>query len=381
MANAIDSKTKRNKLKPRREPYWARLRHGGAVGYRKPESGEGAWIGRWRNEKGKHRYRSFGHFDDYYQAAKAVSAWLDSCAYGATPKAVTVKSACELYVQSLRASGKEAAAKDAEGRFNRLVNDNTIGEIVLDKLRSDHVRNWLNSQVVVSDTATEEDTRRSKDSANRNLASLKAALNRAFSDSLVASDTAWRTVGKFQKVSKGRQAAYLARHQRNRLLQACSPDLENFVKAVLLTGARPGELAALRVCDFNRHQGVVLFPSGKVGSRPAQLSSEATALFATVTRDRVGSAPLLLRADGKKWGKDSWKEPFRLAARQALLPDNVVMYSLRHTAISEMIMGGMDTFVVSRLTGTSVAMIEKTYGHLKQSFIKEKLDGIQMLGD
>ena len=103
--------------------------------------------------------------------------------------------------------------------------------------------------------------------------------------------------------------------------------------------------------------------------------------FSNLIQDRIGNAPLLVRADGKKWGKDSWKEPFRTATRKADLPDDVVLYSLRHTAISEMIMGSMGSFIVSRLTGTSVAMIEKTYGHLKQSFIKEKLDGVQLVAD
>jgi len=37
MANAIDSKTKRDKLTPRREPYWAPLQKGAAVGFLRPK--------------------------------------------------------------------------------------------------------------------------------------------------------------------------------------------------------------------------------------------------------------------------------------------------------------------------------------------------------
>src|SRR5690606_9678616 len=235
----------------------------------------------------------------------------DSCAYGTTPKAVTVKSVCETYVKNLSASGKSAAAKDAEGRFKRLVYGNEIGDLLLDKLRSDHLRSWLNNQVAQSEAAGEEEIRRSKDSANRNLASLKAALNSAFNDNLVHSDIAWRTVGKFPKVSKGRTSAYLDMAQRKALLAACPHDLALLVRAILLTGARPGELAALRVPDFNKHQGVVLFPKGKIGARSAQLSSDAIGFFTELTKDRIGNTPLLLRADGKMWGKDAWKEPFR----------------------------------------------------------------------
>ncbi len=55
MSNEIDSKTKRDKLAPRREPYWAPLQKGAAVGFRKLENGTGTWIARWRDEEGKQK--------------------------------------------------------------------------------------------------------------------------------------------------------------------------------------------------------------------------------------------------------------------------------------------------------------------------------------
>jgi integrase len=39
-------------------------------------------------------------------------------------------------------------------------------------------------------------------------------------------------------------------------------------------------------------------------------------------------------------------------------------YALRHTFISEAIAAGISTFEISRMAGTSVLQIEKTYGHL-----------------
>jgi hypothetical protein len=44
-----------------------------------------------------------------------------------------------------------------------------------------------------------------------------------------------------------------------------------------------------------------------------------------------------------------------------------------------MILGGMDSFIVAKLTGTSVAMIEANYGHLRHSVVSAKLDRIAML--
>ena len=97
-----------------------------------------------------------------------------------------------------------------------------------------------------------------------------------------------------------------------------------------------------------------------------------------MSQSKTPSAPLLTTNYGQAWNKDSWKKPFREAASKANLPAGVVLYSLRHTAISEMIMGGMDAFMVAKLTGTSVAMIEKNYGHLSHDVVIAKLDKLRM---
>ena len=79
MSNAIDSKTKRDKLTPRREPYWSPLQKGAAVGFRKLETGDGTWIARWRDDEGKQKYRALGNLEKFDDAAKAARAWVDSC--------------------------------------------------------------------------------------------------------------------------------------------------------------------------------------------------------------------------------------------------------------------------------------------------------------
>jgi len=45
-------------------------------------------------------------------------------------------------------------------------------------------------------------------------------------------------------------------------------------------------------------------------------------------------------------------------------PNRVSNYRWRHTAISSLLMQGVDVATVAKFTGTSVAMIERTYGHL-----------------
>lgn len=378
MANDIDSKTKRDKLAPRREPYWSPLQKGAAVGFRKLDNGNGTWVARWRDDEGKQKYRALGEFDKFDEAAKAARAWVESCETGAKPGVTTVKEACEDYVKALRAEGRHSTAKDAEGRFTRLVYEASIGKLPIDKLRATNVSAWLNDQIEDDEDADEEDVRRSKDSANRNLATLKAALNRARQHRLVATDAGWATVQKFPKVGAARSDAFLSIEQRKALFDACPTDLAQFVKAALLTGARPGELAALNAGDFDKKLGALTL-TGKTGRRTVAVSAAAAAFLAEACKDKLPAAPMFVTGYGTRWNKDAWKKVFKSAADAAKLPDTVVMYSLRHTAISEMILADMDSFIVAKLTGTSVAMIEANYGHLRHGVVAAKLDRIAML--
>lgn len=378
MSNAIDSKTKRDRLAPRREPYWNPLQKGAAVGFRKLEAGDGTWIARWRDDEGKQKYRALGNFEEFDGAAKAARAWVESCEGGASHKATTVKEACEAYVTVLENEGRKTTAKDAEGRFKRLVYGDTIGKLALDKLRTSHLAKWMNDQIDDDDEADDDDIRRSKDSANRNTATLRAALNLALKNRLVASDAGWKTVKLFPKVKSRRKDAFLSMDQRKALITACPDDLATLVKAMLLTGARPGELASLNASDFDKRLGSLTL-RGKTGERTVAISTAAAAFFAEVGKDKIGAAPMLATSYGQRWNKDSWKKIFKEATEAAKLPSAVVMYSLRHTAISEMILAGMDSFIVAKLAGTSVAMIEANYGHLKHSVVTAKLDAVAML--
>jgi integrase len=378
MANSLDSKTKREKLIPRREPYWEPLKKGAAIGFRKLEQGEGTWVARWRDDDGKQKYRALGNYDKYDDAASAAREWITSCEQGASPKVTTVKEACESYVAAIKAEGRKSTATDAEGRFTRLVYADSIGKLALDKLKTTHISKWMNAQIDQDDDADEEDIRRSKDTANRNLATLKAALNQALHNRLVSTDAGWKTVRAFPKVGARRKDAFLSLEQRKSLLDACEEDLKLLVKGLLLTGARPGELATLNACDFDKRLGSLTL-RGKTGERTVAISTAASAFFTEVSQDKIGQAPMFTTSYGQRWNKDSWKKVFKTAVEKAGLSDGVVMYSLRHTAISEMILAGMDSFIVSKLAGTSVAMIESNYGHLKHTVVTAKLDQVKMI--
>lgn len=372
----IKSKTGRLNAEVRREPHWECLRTGVYVGFRRLAEGDGTWIAR-RLVPGKkaYQFKSLGTLASYEEAVEQTNAWAGAVDMGVSHKTATVAEACAAYVKLLKVKNTAASAKDAEGRFKRLVEGTPLGNTPLDKLRTTALQTWLHDQL--DEDGDEDDLRRSKDSANRNLNTLKAALNRALKDKLVATDAGWKTVTPFRKAGK-RRTADLSAKDREELLSACKGQLKALVQALLLTAVRPGELASASVGDFDKDRGTLTL-TGKTGSRTVTLSTPALVFLTGMAKDKLPGAPLLSDDFGNRWNKDAWKKPFREACRAAKLSDDVVMYTLRHAAISDMIAGGVDTFVVARLAGTSTTMIDKHYGHLRHDLTRAKLDAAQAI--
>jgi len=375
MATDLKSKTARDKLTPRREPYWHRVETGLFVGYRRLDAGAGTWIARRRADAGGQQYRALGTLETLDDAVRQVKLWGTGVDGGASHKAVTLEQACRGYVAHQTTQKSKASAADAEGRFARLVYGKTLGTLPLDKLRTTQVKAWLDD--MLDDDGDEDDLRRSKDSANRNLNTLKAALNLALRDRLVATDAGWKTVTPYPKAGK-RRDRFLDLADRTALLSQCGDDLRALVTALLLTGARPGEIANANMGDLDAVQGTMRL-SGKTGPRVVTLSTQALKFFKAQSASKLPAAPLLTDAYGTRWNKDSWKKRFKDAVRSAKLPDDVVLYAVRHTAISELIAGGMDSFLVAKLSGTSTMMIDKHYGHLRHEQTRARLDAVTLL--
>lgn len=382
MSVDLKSKTARRKLTPRREPYWHRLAAGFHVGFRALVQGDGTWIAR-KTENTEKKYHALGTFDDFDEAVEAARKWRSAIEVGIVKFDSTVADVCNSYLKDIKTRKGGGAAKDAEGRFRRLVFDTPLAKIPLTKLTPKVLRDWLHAQVAehddeeVEDEEEEEIIRRSKDTANRNLRTLKAALNLAKRDGLIQSDFAWVGVPQFEDVGARREGV-LSRMQREDLLMHCREDFKSFIRALLLTGARPGEVAKVVAADIDRVQGT-LGLSGKTGRRTVTLSTKARHFFEAEGEGKAGGDFVFVNSWNNPWTKDTWKEQFRAAANAASLPSDFVVYHLRHTAISEMLVAGMSSGLVSQLAGTSTEMIHRHYGHLLHGQTRELLDRVHVV--
>lgn len=378
MATKIDTVTAREALKPRNAPYWQKIRDDAAIGYRKlSASSLGTWVARFRDSNNKYQIHAIGTLSNltgarqYDEAMKQAIQWQEHRSSGGSRNAINVGQACDRYVQKKRDEGKEAAASEAEARFRRWVHsDAKFCATPVMKLTPGILNDWRN-KLVKTPTIPQDKTKvstksRAASSINREMAVLKAALNLALEDGYATNDAAWKIKLRPIKDASGRRECYLDLDQRRALIASAPADLGAFIRALSLIPLRPGAVAALTVGNFDRRLGVLAIGKDKAGKdRKIGLPESTAAYFAEQARDKLPTAPLFGRADGKFWNKDAWKGPFKTAALAANLPADAVAYNLRHSAITDLIaLHRLDTMTVAVLSGTSLAMIERHYGHL-----------------
>jgi len=392
MASTLATVAARDKLKARREPYWQKLDSGCHLGFRKMTAAStGSWIARFRDaESGERPKKALGEFEDlapserFGAAKRAAEEWFKHLGAGGRREAISVKKACEDYVQHLRETKGNESADDAKKRFERWVYPTKLASVQLLKLARTHIATWrkalAGSPVVANPHAAPKDqrTRRRADSTiNRDMSSLRAALNLAKDRGHVTSDMAWSSELSPIQSADGRRDVYLDRAQRRQLIDAAPTDVGSFMRGLSIVPLRPGALAALNAGHFNAKLSVLAIGKDKAGGdRRIKLPPTTASFFADLAKDKLPAAPLFARADGKRWDKDAWKTPIKEAARTAGLPDSVVMYALRHSAITDLVVGGLDLLTVAQLSGTSVAMIERHYGHLRADHAAQALAGL-----
>lgn len=377
MATRIDTVAARDKLKPRRGPYWHRLSKGCHVGFRKmTATGHGSWLARARDEEAsvQHLYKPLGEFlelADHLQfdaATKAAQAWFDHLGRGGIAGGATVSEACTRYVKHLRMHKTDRAADDAEARFkNYVLKRPKLAATELTKLTPMQLEAWRKSlKELPTRSGGRRGELRSDSTLNRDMTCFRAALNLAFMDGLVTSDFAWRSKLRPIKNADRRRELYLDRAQRLNFIEKAPPDLAAFLRGLCQLPLRPGALAKLTAGDYDKRLKMLKIGQDKAGKdRRIKIPDVTATFFEEACKDKLPSAPLLARADGKAWNKDAWKGPVKDAVAAAKLPDGTTAYTVRHSVISDLVHDGLDLLTVAQISGTSVAMIERHYGHLR----------------
>jgi integrase len=402
----IETREARRRLTASGQPYYRGLDQGLHIGYRKGKIG-GKWVVRWRAADGYKVETLDGIADDTADAngdvvlnfaqaqAKAREKWVahERAAKGMPVDAgpYTIAACIEDYIAYL--ANEKKTERDSRWRAEALILP-TLGNVVCMDLTKRQIDKWRDAIAAAAprlrtkkgaeqqeyrdvDENDAEQHRRRRNTANRTLCILKAALNRAWRDDdnkQVTDDSAWRAVKPFKKADAAR-VRYLKNDQKNdecrRLINAAEGDFRDLVRAALATGCRFGELAALQVGDYNPDAGTLQVAVSKSGeSRHVVLNGEGIALFERLTAGRRGGELMLRKRDGGKWGKNHQCRPMAEACARAGIDPPANFHCLRHTYASLTIMAGAPLLVVAKNLGhTDTRMVERHYGHLSETYI------------
>ena len=320
----LETRAARQKLKPRGKPYYRNLGDGTHLGYRKGQR-RGVWVLRRRvGGDSPYRMEVVAEADDTVDAdgVSVLTFWqAQDRARGGPKQAVGKYTVAHAIAEYLEHIEDKASWYDTKLRLKAYALP-ALGAERVEKLTAAQLRKWhkwvaacprrvRNGTKAIAGNA--DALRARKVSANRILGQLKAALNLAFREGRVASDTEWRRVEPFPKVDRSRNR-HLNLVECKRLLNACDPEFRNVVRAALETGARYGELTRLHVADFDHDNGKLYVRTSKSGdSRYVTLTDDGQSFFAELVAGRTGAEPMF----GREW-KPNWQlRPMRQACARA----------------------------------------------------------------
>jgi integrase len=193
---------------------------------------------------------------------------------------------------------------------------------------------------------------------NRELDTLKSILSKAVEWKYLV-DSPARGVKRFRV--QNRRTRILSADEQSRLLDACErmPKLQALLKLALITGARIGELLALRWEDCQ--DGYLTFWDTKNGKvRRIPITDTIAALLAS--RPRI-HAWVFTNAKTERPYTTIRKVFERALERAKITTGDVTVHTLRHTALSRMIAHGLDDYTVMSISGHSSTRMLERYTH------------------
>ena len=358
-----------------------------ALGYWRGEK-TSTWIARVLLPNGRYTTPKLGTADDYHTANGVdVLEYFQASAKAKTTrddvldnpgKPYTVREAMADYMAWFRQHRRSAKATETAINAHILP---TLGEQIVPKLTTKTLTDWRDRLATKSARVrtgklakrqnykpaprTDDELRGRRATANRVLNVLKAALNKSFADGKVSDDKVWRRVKPFQKANEAR-IRFLSDEEGVRLVNACAPDLRQLVQSALLTGARYGELSAMRVQDVDMAAARVYIARSKSGRpRHVPLNPEGVRLLRAVTTGKTGDELAFTRTDGSAWGRNYAVRPLAAACKAAKIKPTLAFHELRHTYASHLAQAGVDLLTISKLLGHADTRITgKHYAHL-----------------
>ncbi len=208
---------------------------------------------------------------------------------------------------------------------------------------------------------------RKKATVNRHLALLRHLFNRLIRQRAYGGRNPVPAVGLFRE--ENARTRWLTPDEEEKLFGVIPEPYKSFCRVALYTGCRRSELLAARWDFLDSERGLLTLPTSKSGKpRHIELSSLVLETLARVPR-RLDT-PLIFPGCRKvthrfpKWVKD------------AELPGDVTLHTLRHSFASRLVMAGVDLLTVKDLGGWGDLAMVQRYAHLAPAHRREAVEAL-----
>jgi integrase len=143
----------------------------------------------------------------------------------------------------------------------------------------------------------------------------------------------------------------------------------------MLTGARWGELRALKCRDYDPVSGAINVAESKSGKpRRVYLTDDGKATFESWTIGRLESDVIFKDRFGNPWGSHDQHRPMATACNAAAIEPAIGMHTLRHTYACSLVQAGVSLAIVAEaLAHADTRMVSKHYGHLAPSQVADAI--------
>lgn len=367
----LRTKTARLRLTPKTNPYYDKLSKGRALGYRKrvPQS-SGKWVLRTADDLGAYSYETLGNADDFDEPnGKNILSYGQALKIALTKKSadpnrkLVTEALNDWAVDKNRTASSEKQRLDNFSRARRI--STPFEGLNLKTVKQSHIKKWRDDHLTDPERGQPQ-----RSTANRNLAVLKAALNKAAYLTEFEGPYPWRLVSKYKKSeSFGKRLIILTDQEEENIISHARSDLANLLRGLQKTGARFGELRQCLCSDLNGNR--LRIPDGKTGARTIALSLDKAAFFKNLTEKQAPSSPLLKRTDGTAWPDNGHLKPMRALVVKLGLSADITSYAFRHGFISRALSKGVPMSAVAQHCGTSEEMIRKSYAKFHQAQMQE----------
>ena len=161
---------------------------------------------------------------------------------------------------------------------------------------------------------------------------------------------------------------YLSPEERCTILQSARPELRLFILAALQTGARRGELAALRWSDIDMKTRMITFANTKNGERRVvPLTDTLRETLQTLPRPLDPQARVLLNLTAS-----AVSTAFHRLTGDLSIP-NLRFHDLRHDVASTLTMAGVSQRAIMEILGHKDPRMTLRYQHLSPGHLQKAM--------